>query len=128
MTLIVYEKNLCIEFEGEEGIDAGALKAEFLGTVMKSLNEELFEGDCFRRLPKCDWGNLQTMEVAGMIVAHSIPQGGPGLSCLSPVAYSYILTGRCDSLEEVPFLKDIPVTAGTIDLINFIQKVSLYVV
>ena len=40
-------KILFIEFEGEEGIDAGALKAEFFESVMKSLNEELFEGDCF---------------------------------------------------------------------------------
>ena len=60
-----------------------------------------------------------------MMVAHSILQGGPGLSCLSPVVYSYILTGHGDSLEEISFLKDIPVTAATTDVINFIQEVCV---
>ena len=39
-------RNLVVEFEGEEGIDAGALKGDFFEEVV---NEELFEGDEFRR-------------------------------------------------------------------------------
>ena len=30
----------------------GALKAEFFGNVLRSINDQLFEGNEFRRLPK----------------------------------------------------------------------------
>ena len=117
-------RSLHIEFEGEEGIDAGALKAEFFSTVLKSLNEELFEGDHARRVPKCDWENVQMMEIAGMMISHSILQGGPGFPCLAPVVVDHLLTESAESLTEVPFLQDVPLTAATGDLVDLIKKVS----
>ena len=117
-------RSLHIEFEREEGIDAGVLKAEFFSTVLKSLNEELFEGDHARRVPKCDWENVQIMEIAGMMISHSILQGGPGFPCLAPVVVDYLLTESAESLTEVPFLQDMPLTAATGDLVDLIKKVS----
>ena len=62
-------KRLFIVFEGEEGIDAGALKAEFFDGVVKAINDELFEGVDSRRIPKSDWMNLHTI---GVMLAHSV--------------------------------------------------------
>ena len=45
---------LRIEFEGEEGVDAGALRREFFQCLMKEMNEKLFEGELTKRIPKRD--------------------------------------------------------------------------
>ena len=91
-------KNLVVEFESERGIDAGALKIDFIEKVMESINNDLFEGDTFKRLPRAEWGNNKDFEMAGIMVAQSVLLGGPSLSCLSPVMYSYYLSGSADTL------------------------------
>ena len=59
-------RELRIEFEEEEGIDAGALRNEFYEILLRELNDKLFEGHCRRRLPKKD-SNLQRLfETAGV--------------------------------------------------------------
>ena len=69
------------------------------------------------------------MEIAGVIIAHSVLQGGPGFPCLSPVVYCYILTGSSDlSDQEIPFLSDIPMSAATHDTITLIQEVGEIIV
>lgn len=37
-------RELRIEFDGEEGVDAGALRAEFFQILIKEMDEKLFEG------------------------------------------------------------------------------------
>ena len=60
-----------IEFEGEEGADAGALRNEFVEILLREMNELLFEGSENSCLPKKD-SNLQWLfECAGIIIAHS---------------------------------------------------------
>ena len=44
-------KNLVVEFESERGIDASASKKDFFEKVIESTNDDLFEGDSFKRLP-----------------------------------------------------------------------------
>lgn len=64
--------------------------------------------------------------MAGVMVAHSILQGGPGLECLSPVLYAYLITGSADCLlSEYPTVGDIPRTAATGDLLHLCQEVCL---
>ena len=51
----------------------------------------------------------EDFEMAGIMVAHSVLLGGPSLSCLSPVMYSYVLSGSADTLlGEYPVLDDVP--------------------
>ena len=42
----------------------------------------LFEGDNDRRVIKKDWGLEVLCEIFGIILAHSIIQGGPGFSSI----------------------------------------------
>ena len=39
------KQRLSIGFDGEEGIDAGALRVEFFCEVLQEMNKRLFEGD-----------------------------------------------------------------------------------
>ena len=114
---------LRIEFTNEEGIDAGALRREFFELLLKEVNTYLFEGAQNRRIPKKDNSLQQMFEVAGIIMAHSILQGGPAFPCLCPSAFSYLLhLDKNTTLQDMQSV-DIPVNAATYNLIEFINKV-----
>lgn len=113
-----------VEFDGEEGIDAGALRAEFFQHLLKLVNHNWFEGNSFRRVPKKDCTLEHNFEICGLLIADSILQGGPGFPCLCPAVFSYILYGDKDkALQQLPTIDDIPLNASTESLCNFIQEV-----
>lgn len=119
-------RNLVIEFSGEEGVDVGALRSEFFETVISNISQQLFEGSD-RKIPKNEWGLLKEFEMAGLIVAHSVLHGGPGVPFISPVLYSFIVTGdRENLLGELPTIDDIPQNSATADLLQLITKVQLF--
>lgn len=130
-TTKVKEKRLrgrvCIEYVDDDGVDAGALRGDFFEKLMTALNEKLFEGDDFRKLPKKDGGMEQLFEIGGMMVAHSVIQGGPSLSCINPALYHYMMTDNVEqSIMMYPLqVSNIPLNAGTADLINLIQQVGV---
>ena len=118
---------LRIEFEGEEGVDAGALKLEFFECLLQEMDEQLFEGDPTRRVPKRNSNIDKNFQSAGMMIGHSIMQGGPSFSCLCPAVYSFILFGDKElALEELPSVDDIPKNAATAGIIGLIHEVSYF--
>ena len=116
------KRELIVEFigTGEVGVDAGALK-EFFQATLNEVNERLFEGEPSRRVVKKDWGLEMLYEVAGLMVAHSVLQEGPGFPCLSPSMYDYLVKHEAD--QCYPMKQDIPLNLSTNDLISFIQEV-----
>ena len=118
-------RGIRIEFEGEEGIDAGALPNEFFELLLQQMNDQLFEGRENGRLPKKD-SNLQRLfECAGVIIAHSVFQGGPAFPCLCAAAFNYLLyLDKDKALEEIPTVEDIPQNAATGGLLALISSVS----
>lgn len=119
-------KGLVISFSGEEGIDAGALRLEFFEKILLEVNEEYFEGDMQRRVPKCHYGCEMQLQLAGTIVAHSLLLGGPGLPCIHPGLLHVVVKDSLEGLEahELPRKSDIPLNAATANLIELIDKVS----
>ena len=88
------------------------------------VNENFFEGQVDRRLPKKDWGNEHNLEMAGMIIAHSITQGGPGFPYLCPAIVSYMLTLSSEAaINAIPTASDIPLNLSTTDLIDLLSEV-----
>lgn len=117
---------LRIEFDGEEGVDAGALRREFFQGLMKEMNDKLFEGALTRRVPKRDSNIENNFQSAGMMIGHSVMQGGPSFPCLCPALFSVLLFGDKDkALEELPSVNDIPRNAATFGLISLIEEVSI---
>ena len=118
-------KPVNVEFVGEEGVDAGAIRLSYFEMLMGELNSRFFEGQECNRIPKKDWGLTTIFETAGMMVAHSILNGGPGLPCLLPAVYHSVSSPDTDlSLDLLPSVKDIPNSPAYTDLVNFIQKVG----
>ncbi len=112
-----------VEFVGE-GVDGGALKNDFFEQLLKEVNEKLFEGDMCRRVPRRDWSLEHNMEIAGIIIAHSIIQGGPAFPCLCPPVY--LVYGDLEkALEVLPTKDDIPRNMATAGTWSFIEQVHV---
>ena len=93
---------------GEIGADSGALRNEFFEEALKQANARLFEGEEYARVPKKDYTLQVLFELAGMLVAQSVLQGGPGIPCLSEAIFDYISEEEC-----YPCKADIPVNLAT---------------
>ena len=61
---------LAIEYMGQTGVDAGAVRGDFLEKMMAHLDRILFEGNPCRRLPLKDRELEPMFEIAGMMQAH----------------------------------------------------------
>ncbi len=116
---------LVVNFEnsGEQGYDAGALRKEYFEDSLKEVNERLFEGNECRRIPKKDISLELVFQVAGMIFAHSVLQGGPAMPCLSPVVFEFLIHG--DTTKCLPLKDDIPLNMSTHELITAIEEVGM---
>ena len=78
---------------------------------------------------KKDANMEQNFELVGMMIGHSILQGGPGFSCLCPPAFNYLLYGDKErALECLPSLEDIPQNAATVSTIDLNSEVCKNVV
>lgn len=117
---------LVVDFEesGEQGYDAGALRKEFFDDALTAANEHLFEGNDDRRIPKKDVALELLLEVSGMLFAHSVLQEGPGMPCLSPTVFEYVISG--DTSTCYPVKDDIPLNMSTHELISAIEKVITF--
>ena len=117
------KRELCVEFmdTGEVGIDSGALRREFFEEAIEQVNFRLFEDEDDRRIVKKEWGLEFMYEIAGMLVAHSILQDGPGFPCMSPAMFEFLASQNPD--ECYPVKDDIPLNIATHELISFIDEV-----
>ena len=120
-------RNLVISFEGEEGVDAGAVKIEFFSSLIEEIDKRLFEGRPHSRVPKKSWGTNHHM-IAGMIIGHSLLQSGPAYSVLAPSVYNYLCSASEDavmqSTDMLPCIDDIPRDASTITIHDVIHKMD----
>ena len=115
---------LSVEFSGEDGIDGGALRNDFFESLVSEINERLFEGNSTRRLPKKDWEVEKMFVLAGVMIAHSLIQGGPGLPVLCPPIYHFLVSFDQDAaIQHPPMALDIPQNMATAELLELINKV-----
>ena len=98
-------------------------RKEFFEDALREMNNQLFEGEDERRVPKKDVGLELLFEVAGMLLGHSILQGGPAFPCLSASIFDYLshgdvgnccMSSHCLSDQLLPMPMWIPLTQFTI--------------
>ena len=64
------------------------------------------------------------MELAGVMIGHSITQGGPGFPFLCPPVVKFLLTlDRDAAINELPMATDIPRNLSTVDLLDLLSEV-----
>ena len=118
------KNSLRVKFSGEAGIDAGGLRREFGSVLIKKLfssDVKLFEGNAERKVPvyNADAVHSNLFYLAGKICAYLLSHLDMGVSCLSPVIYSYTTTGDVHEASKECTVVDIP----DYDLNRFIEEV-----
>ena len=116
-----------IRFAGEAGLHAGGLRCEFgslLVSTLFSSEAMLFEGSDDRNVPvyNADAVHSNLFHLAGKICAYLLSHLDFGVSCLSPVIYSYITTDEVHEASKQCTLEDIP----DYDLRKFIEEVYMW--
>lgn len=66
------------------------------------------------------------MKMGGIMIAHSLLQRGPGLPCLAPYVYEFILWGEKEQAAAYVTFEDLPETPQTEVLMVFLTGVSNY--
>ncbi|KAL7373756.1 hypothetical protein ABVT39_014157 [Epinephelus coioides] len=111
---------LRMKFLGEAGIDTGALRKEFLTTMVSGIEQRLFEGGK-SKMPKYSVNDFaeELFRTAGEIFATSIAQGGPAPRFLQPWCYEFLASGKL-SLDHVLGLSPlIAIVAKASDLTDY---------
>ena len=90
---------LRVTFIGEPAVDEGGPRREFFSLVLAKIacDKSIFHGSDDSRTFVRNVQGLQNrlFYMAGMLVAISLANGGPGFPCLSQTIYSYICHGLC---------------------------------
>lgn len=100
-------------FEGEDGLDGGAMKAEFFELLLEQIRKRLFEGDEYL-IPVGDSSKGLLLKLAGVIISHSLIHWGPSFSALSPAIYYHIVGADADTVLSKLRKQDIPLNAGSL--------------
>ena len=84
----------------------------------------LFEGENFKLIPRR--GDSINYTIFGMVVSHSILNGGPGCYFLQPWFYEAI-AGEDDQekLLEQMTVEDIPLNSSSSNLVDFLKNIDL---
>ena len=118
-------RKLNVMFEGmEDAVDAGALSLEFFADLVRTTDYKLFEGKPDRRVPQYSWEHVYLIQMAGVMVAHSLLQKGPGMPCLAPYVYEYLVSGEKEHAAAYVNYEDLPEKSQTGVLKELIKRVS----
>lgn len=102
---------LHVTFIGEPAVDEGGPRREFFSLVLAKVSSDrsIFHGSEDSRIFIRNFQGVQNrlFYIAGMLVAISLANGGPGFPCLSQTIYSYLSHGLCPGKIQ-PVVEDIP--------------------
>ena len=104
-------KSVHVTFIGEEAVDGGGPRREFFTLALQEMAED---GNVFQGPPHSRYflHNVQALAskkyfYAGMLVAISLANGGPGLPCLAEALYTYLCFGlHGDFAPDLSLLPD----------------------
>lgn len=86
-----------VTFVGEEAVDGGGPSREFFALALQELAEDgsIFQGSQHNRFFLHNVQALASRKYfyAGILVAVSLANGGPGLPCLAEAVYTYLCYG-----------------------------------
>ncbi|XP_058626915.1 uncharacterized protein LOC131537474 isoform X1 [Onychostoma macrolepis] len=119
---------LKITFLGEPGVDTGALRKEFLSTMVAGIEKRVFEGDAKKgKMPKYSLNDLdnELFKVAGEIFAVSIAQGGPAPRFMQEWCYEYLVSGNIkrDGVHDTEISPLIKMIEDASDLSNYTNEI-----
>ena len=117
-------RDLKVEFEGEDGVDCGALRLEFFQVGFEEAKKVLLEEVGETMIPKKTSASLLAFKVLGTFLGHSILQDGHGMHCFPDWVFEFISSGDFQSAAEMIFSEEqIPLNTATALLHTLIEDI-----
>eukprot|EP00794_Sanderia_malayensis_P008411 gene8411-9311_t len=86
-------KPLAVTFSGEEAVDTGGPKREYLRLLMSGIGKSsVFDGVWLSH--NLELFHTKQYEIAGKLIAWSILQGGPGPRCIKPEIFNLLVGNK----------------------------------
>ena len=114
-------KRLRIVYSGQSAADTGGVVRQFYTQLLCAVSNQFFQGLEYRTpIYSGDVVAAGVMKLVGVMVVHSILQGGPGFPIFSPAVYNYLCKG--DLQEAVKTMTTDDCSLHMQDLITKVRK------
>ena len=114
-------KRLRIVYSGQSAADTGGVVRQFYTQLLCAVSKQFFQGLDYRTpIYSSDVVAAGVMKLVGVMVVHSILQGGPGFPIFSPAVYNYLCKG--DLQEAVKTMTTEDCSLHMQDLITKVRK------
>ncbi len=107
-------------YTGEDGVDAGGLKREFLTRFMKQTCRRFLEPCGSTWILKSSIAQDEA-EMVGFMLCYSIIQGGPSIE-MRDYVYQNLVFGDVDKSQLVE--EDVPSSGGYLALKNMVKRLT----
>ena len=114
-------KRLRIVYSGQSAVDTGGVVRQFYTQLLCAVSNQFFQGLDYRTpIYSSDVVAAGVMKLVGVMVVHSILQGGAGFPIFSPAVYNYLCKG--DLQEAVKTMTTDNCSLHMQDLITKVRK------
>ncbi len=121
----ILRKELYVAFDGEEGLDGGAMKIEFFTLALNEIKARLFEGAERNMVPIKDATKGILFQLAGVVISRAFLQRSSiGFPYLAPHIYSQIVEEEEDEIATQMKKEHIPLDASTALLHEFLTALE----
>lgn len=114
-------KRLRIVYTGQSAADTGGVVRQFYTQLLSAVSKQFFQGLDYRTpIYSSDVVAAGVMKLVGVMIVHSILQGGPGLPIFSPAVYNYLSKGDLQEAIKTMTIEDCSLHMQ--DLITKVRK------
>ena len=100
-------KRLRIMYRGQPAADTGGVLRQFYTQLLIEVSNVFFHGEEYKSpIYNCEMVASGVMKLVGIIIVHSILQGGPGFPVFGPAVYNYLATGDVQEAMKGLTIKD----------------------
>lgn len=100
-------KRLQIMYRGQPAADTGGVLRQFYTQLLIEVSNVFFHGEEYKSpIYNCEMVASGVMKLVGIIIVHSILQGGPGFPVFGPAVYNYLATGDVQEAMKGLTIKD----------------------
>ena len=116
-------KRLRIVYTGQSAVDTGGVIRQFYTQLLSAVSKQFFQGIKYcTPIYSSDVVAAGVMKLVGVMVVHSILQGGPGFPIFSPAVFNYLCKGDLQEAVKTMTIEDCSLHIQ--DLIRKVRKGS----
>lgn len=100
-------KRLRIVYTGQSAVDTGGVITQFYTQLLSAVSKQFFQGIKYcTPIYSSDAVAAGVMKLVGVMIVHSILQGGPGFPIFSPTVFNYLCKGDLQEAVKTMTIED----------------------